>query len=60
MCCISIHEGALNLIVKGIKTIRDPIHRIYAWSVQRTFNLHSPLGIILYTVMFCVSILEGA
>ena len=43
MCCVSIREGALNLIVKGIKSnsLFNPWNS--AWSNQKIFKLHSSL-----------------
>ena len=58
MCCVSILEGARILLLKKVKSIRDSIHSCLVLS--KIIQIHSPLGIILYTVMHCVSILEGA
>ena len=60
MCCVSIREGALNLIVKGIKSNSLFNSWNSAWSNQKYSSYIFPLRIIFYSVMRCVSIHEGA
>ena len=60
MRCVSIREGALNLIVKGIKSNSLFNSWNSAWSNQKYSSYIFPLRIIFYSVMRCVSIHEGA